>query len=53
LFAAIGEHERVGMGFSAYGEPEDADLVVFWRDPEGHVHFKVSQQLCTYRGVQK
>ncbi|XP_064649636.1 dopamine beta-hydroxylase-like [Lineus longissimus] len=40
LRAAIDDHERVGMGFSAYGEPEEADLVLFWRDEKRKVHFK-------------
>ena len=30
-----------GVGFSDYGDPENADLLVFWTDSRGKHHFQV------------
>ena len=30
-----------GVGFSDYGDPENADLLIFWTDSQGKHHFQV------------
>ena len=42
LEALIQPQETLAFGFSDYGESENADLVVYWRDALGRRHFQVS-----------
>ncbi len=44
LEAQIQPQETLAFGFSAYGESEDADLVVYWRDATGKRHFQVRSE---------
>ncbi len=42
LEAQIQPQETLAFGFSDYGESENADLIVYWRDATGKRHFQVS-----------
>ena len=41
LEARVGKDEVVGFGFSDYGEPFNADLLMMWADETGKHHFQV------------
>ncbi len=41
LEAQLKPHETLGFGFSDYGDAENADFVVYWRDATGKRHVQV------------
>ena len=45
LEAQFQPQETLAFGFSDYGDPENADVIVYWRDALGRRHFQVNKML--------